>query len=43
MEKSAAGFPRHGKNFRWFSTLWKTFFHTVENPEPPHHILKIIG
>jgi hypothetical protein len=24
-------FPRHGKFFEEFSTLWKTFFHAVEN------------
>jgi len=43
MEHVFPDFPRHGKLFSVFSTLWKTFFHTVENPEPPHHILKIIG
>jgi len=26
-------FPRHGKLFRGFSTAWKIFFHTVENPD----------
>lgn len=25
-------FPQYGKLFAKFSTLWKTFFHTVENP-----------
>ena len=28
-----ADFPRHGKNFRNFSTLWKKVFHSVENVE----------
>jgi hypothetical protein len=25
------GFPQHGKLFEEFSTVWKTFFHGVEN------------
>ena len=29
--KQAMSFPRYGKLFRDFSTLWKNFFHTVEN------------
>ena len=29
--KQAMSFPRNGKLFRDFSTLWKNFFHTVEN------------
>ena len=32
-----AGFPRHGKFQPDFSTLWKTFFHTVENPHPARY------
>lgn len=31
MENFSAIFPRYGKLFRKFSTLWKIFFHTVEN------------
>ena len=27
-----ATFPRYGKYFWPFSTLWKTFFHSVEQP-----------
>lgn len=40
MENSAPIFPHRGKNSPEFSTLWKKFFHTVENspaslnPEP---------
>jgi prepilin-type processing-associated H-X9-DG protein/prepilin-type N-terminal cleavage/methylation domain-containing protein len=30
--KKRPDFPRHGKLFSGFSTLWKTFFHAVENP-----------
>ena len=37
MEKCSAGFPRHGKFQPGFSTLWKTFFHTVENPPPARY------
>jgi len=33
MEKIPARFPRYGKLLGHFSTLWKTFFHTVENPD----------
>jgi hypothetical protein len=28
-------FPRHGKIRREFSTVWKTFFHAVENQRHP--------
>jgi hypothetical protein len=31
MENFFAVFPRYGKLFSNFSTVWKTFFHTVEN------------
>ena len=34
-----AGFPRYGKLFRESSTLWKIFFHTVENPSKPLPLL----
>ena len=27
-------FPQCGKLSRFFSTVWKTFFHTVENSPP---------
>jgi hypothetical protein len=30
VENGGLFFPRHGKVFFDFSTLWKTFFHTVE-------------
>jgi len=33
MENFSGIFPRHGKNFQRFSTLWKKVFHTVENPD----------
>jgi hypothetical protein len=33
MENFSGIFPRHGKVFRRFSTLWKKVFHTVENPD----------
>jgi hypothetical protein len=32
MEKCFAVFPHNGKMFWDFSTLWKTFFHSVEKP-----------
>ena len=35
MENFFAVFPRYGKFLREFSTLWKTFFHTVENGAGP--------
>ena len=31
MEKFSRIFPQYGKYFRDFSTLWKNFFHSVEN------------
>ena len=30
-----AGFPRHGKPIRGFSTQWKNVFHVVENFAAP--------
>jgi hypothetical protein len=34
MEKFPPFFPHHGKFFRIYSMLWKTFFHTMENLPP---------
>jgi dihydropteroate synthase len=34
MEKNHPDFPRHGKKWPEFSTVWKKVFHTVENPGP---------
>lgn len=34
MEIIFAVFPRHGKFPAVFSTLWKTYFHTMENSRP---------
>jgi sterol desaturase/sphingolipid hydroxylase (fatty acid hydroxylase superfamily) len=36
MENSGAIFPRYGKVFSDFSTLWKKVFHTVEKSSPRH-------
>jgi hypothetical protein len=35
MENFFAIFPRYGKFLGDFSTLWKTFFHSVENGTLP--------
>ena len=34
MEKNGPDFPRYGKIPAQFSTLWKTFFHGMENSGP---------
>jgi hypothetical protein len=30
-DQGRPGFPRYGKIFHYFSTLWKIFFHSMEN------------
>ena len=48
MEKTTGYFPQCGKFARHFSTVWKTFFHSVENPAAarkkiPRHFFRAIA
>jgi len=45
MENFWRFFPRYGKLFEDFSTVWKTFFHTVENglKTPVFSLFRAVG
>ena len=43
MKHPRTRFPHYGKRLRVFSTLWKSFFHTVEKRGRRFHAMEIMG